>query len=585
MLAKLSKNTRSSARSTALKTLATPDAEERLPTTGGDTTHAALFRKADCACGGSCPACGGKHAGLTISQPTDPAETEADQTADRVMQTSTVEEDHPPLERKVTSTTRSGSLPTDPGRLYDALSSGGEPLDKQTRDFFEPRFGFDLGDVRVHRGPAAENSAKEIDAMAYTVGNNVVFASGAYQPESESGLSLLAHELAHVTRSADTKTVHRRPAARPPTRTQNRPVYSGSRQDQENLNRLGGGNPNAPRHADQGKDTDWGAAVDANMRRDAARATMRDHEVPIPVTHPGGSPPDFIKLGSPTEAETRTGRIRYTPRFFHILDAMEHDVMLSTSIEEDMGLLLRYFPERWRPGLQHDFGTGLPGSVTLDNGTVVRPRLPAGAAIGKVRFQYDENSVPDRFRAFQAALAKRARLKKQRELEATLAEAEQFALKDLGGARVSGACDYKLTPRKGGNKKHDNYAKHVAKEKGFGNRVNKEIEWTTPEGASYSFDTYNPKDKTQVFEVKTRHEWASPERIGNAPAYIPNLSERIIALEGQRLRGLFVAARCGLSFRYAFDACAAYRGFKQQWNMPPLEYIPYPGEPTEICND
>jgi hypothetical protein len=63
------------------------------------------------------------------------------------------------------------------------------------------------------------------------------------------------------------------------------------------------------------------------------------------------------------------------------------------------------------------------------------------------------------------------------------------------------------------------------------------------------------------------------------------MSERIASLESQRLKGIYVAARCGLVFRYSFDNCEAYRGFKAQWALPPLEYIPYPGEKKEVCND
>ena len=58
--------------------------------------------------------------------------------------------------------------------------------------------GADFSDVRVHTGPKADDSARSINAQAYTVGNDVVFRSGAYQPDTESGRHVLAHELAHV---------------------------------------------------------------------------------------------------------------------------------------------------------------------------------------------------------------------------------------------------------------------------------------------------------------------------------------------------------------------------------------------------
>jgi hypothetical protein len=62
----------------------------------------------------------------------------------------------------------------------------------------EPRFGQDFSDVRIHTGARATESARSIDALAYTVGRNVVFGAGQYAPVSGSGRRLLAHELAHV---------------------------------------------------------------------------------------------------------------------------------------------------------------------------------------------------------------------------------------------------------------------------------------------------------------------------------------------------------------------------------------------------
>lgn len=62
----------------------------------------------------------------------------------------------------------------------------------------EPRFGFNFADVRLHTGHTAADSARDVGAKAYTVGNNVVFGRGHYQPSSSSGQRLLAHELTHI---------------------------------------------------------------------------------------------------------------------------------------------------------------------------------------------------------------------------------------------------------------------------------------------------------------------------------------------------------------------------------------------------
>ncbi|HEY6236246.1 MAG TPA: DUF4157 domain-containing protein, partial [Candidatus Elarobacter sp.] len=62
----------------------------------------------------------------------------------------------------------------------------------------EPRFGRDLSDVRVHIDHHAAESARAVNALAYTVGRDVVFGAGQYAPNTNSGRQLLAHELAHV---------------------------------------------------------------------------------------------------------------------------------------------------------------------------------------------------------------------------------------------------------------------------------------------------------------------------------------------------------------------------------------------------
>jgi hypothetical protein len=85
-----------------------------------------------------------------------------------------------------------------PPIVNEVLRSPGQPLDKKTRAFMENRFGHDLSNVRIHTDVRARQSAHVINARAYTVGEHVVFASGFYQPDTEHGRVLLAHELAHT---------------------------------------------------------------------------------------------------------------------------------------------------------------------------------------------------------------------------------------------------------------------------------------------------------------------------------------------------------------------------------------------------
>lgn len=80
----------------------------------------------------------------------------------------------------------------------EVLRSPGRPLDTDTRDFMEGRFGHDFGEVRVHTDRNAAASASDVHALAYTVGQDVVFGAGRYAPATPEGRKLLAHELVHV---------------------------------------------------------------------------------------------------------------------------------------------------------------------------------------------------------------------------------------------------------------------------------------------------------------------------------------------------------------------------------------------------
>ena len=80
----------------------------------------------------------------------------------------------------------------------ESLRGGGQPLPETARAFFEPRFGRDFSQVRIHTDAGAAESAQALSARAYTLGNDIVFGAGEYAPDSNEGKHLLAHELTHV---------------------------------------------------------------------------------------------------------------------------------------------------------------------------------------------------------------------------------------------------------------------------------------------------------------------------------------------------------------------------------------------------
>jgi outer membrane protein OmpA-like peptidoglycan-associated protein len=153
---------------------------------------------------------------LTIGPVDDPLEHEADRVADQLMRmpdpglsitgappqisrkcAACEEEDKKTLLMKPAGTP--GAVAGEaPQIVHDVIRSPGYPLDVATRAFFESRFGRDFSGVRVHTGTRAAESAAAVNALAYTVGQDVVFADGRYAPTGTETRRLLAHELAHV---------------------------------------------------------------------------------------------------------------------------------------------------------------------------------------------------------------------------------------------------------------------------------------------------------------------------------------------------------------------------------------------------
>ncbi len=176
-------------------------------------TPATIYRAAACACGGGCPTCQAKSNDLKVSSPNDPAEIEADQIADKVMRMpvdQTVNVSRPgvrqkeakSIHRKNNSSSKAGAGKDASSLVNKSINSSGQALDSETMDFMQPRFGRDLSQVKIHTDENAAASARSVNALAYTVGQNIVFAAGQYNPGSDEGKRLLAHELAHTAQQS-----------------------------------------------------------------------------------------------------------------------------------------------------------------------------------------------------------------------------------------------------------------------------------------------------------------------------------------------------------------------------------------------
>ena len=98
-----------------------------------------------------------------------------------------------------------------PPTVHEVLRSPGQSLDQATRIYMEARFGHDFRGVRLYSGPAAEQSAEDVNAHAYTVGQKIVFNKGRFAPGTAQGQRLLAHELAHVVQQTGGEPLYRQP--------------------------------------------------------------------------------------------------------------------------------------------------------------------------------------------------------------------------------------------------------------------------------------------------------------------------------------------------------------------------------------
>ncbi|HKZ39132.1 MAG TPA: DUF4157 domain-containing protein, partial [Chryseolinea sp.] len=153
---------------------------------------------------------------LKINKPGDRYEQEADAVSEKIMRMSETEtlqkvSSTPVIQRKCSKCeeedeqskvvhrkeANSYTVKASPA-VSQTLESAGEPLDLHVRSFMENRFGFDFSKIRIHNSELAHQSANDINAMAYTYQNHIVFGPGKYQPKNDSGKKLLAHELTHT---------------------------------------------------------------------------------------------------------------------------------------------------------------------------------------------------------------------------------------------------------------------------------------------------------------------------------------------------------------------------------------------------
>jgi Domain of unknown function (DUF4157) len=161
---------------------------------------------------------------LSIGSVNDPLEDEADAMADKVMRMperpfvqrkcAHCEEEktiqRSPLAASITPFIQAkggdgGTASNTVTQQINATRGSGSSMDRPTQSFMESRFGTGFSNVKIHTGDYAVQMSRELNAQAFTVGNNIYFNSGKYNPSSESGKHLLAHELTHTVQQGGTQ--------------------------------------------------------------------------------------------------------------------------------------------------------------------------------------------------------------------------------------------------------------------------------------------------------------------------------------------------------------------------------------------
>ena len=507
-----------------------------------------LHRK--CACGGGCPRCQ-EHVGkdnlssqtkLKISQPGDPLEREADRVADAVMRMPDPAGARADVDLAGTDSQRNAdsssaganALPM----VQEALRTSGRPLDPIASRFMETRLGYDFGRVRVHVGEPAIRAARAVNAQAFTVGWDIVFAAGEYQPHTHAGRGLIAHELTHAVQqetSGERWIGRRGPIPRPPVQTPVR-VPTGRR--------VAAPPRSLPELAE--------ALKGENRRREALGQALRTRVV---LTR-GGSPPDFI-----SEHEElgvwEWGTERYTVRNFHILDAIEHGVMRAENQGELVRVLQNFIPEVLPEDYQPRPTYILSGDPRLWGATFPHNFDPDGEKRLKVFWHAYE------LRNLQ--LQTEAKEETERRL-ATEAEAQVClpSEPDLDLDMANGYCDEygcqiePIAQQSGRYPCHADYARSLS-------NVSREFRITTPDGTSVDFDAMDWGGA--LYEVKTGYR-----RVAFWTGIVAQRTEERFVDQSERQ--LEVAEKCHRSLDWYFNDEGAAAHFDSLIRAP-VHYVPF----------
>jgi hypothetical protein len=227
---------------------------------------------------------------LAVGASDDEFEQEADRIADQVMSAPVPSPRTgsrgalPETAAPAVAQVRTKSVPPNdsggteaPSIVHEVLNSPGQPLDRATRAFMEPRFGHDFSRVRVHADANAARSTQALGALAYTAGHQIVFGQRRYRPHSDVGKALLAHELAHtIQQGRGALTIRRKEDAE-----SKEPDKDGKGEENKNAEKKGeGGSHKLPISITLGKFNTSAGEFTGNLGIELEVETMSETEKP-----------------------------------------------------------------------------------------------------------------------------------------------------------------------------------------------------------------------------------------------------------------------------------------------------------------
>jgi hypothetical protein len=371
---------------------------------------------------------------LVVGQVNDPLEHEADHVAEQVMRMSvpSPRANGVALQRKsaVCGEVEQGEMlrakqrddghgfsgAEAPAIVAEVLRSPGQAIDAQDRAFFEPRFGRDLSQVRIHANGRDARSAQSIGARAYTVGRHIAFAEGQYAPGSDHGRHLLAHELAHTIQQ---RAVH---VQRCPSAIQQ--AITGLVDIPEEMSQYEGTGPADQEGAGPANQEEAGP-VEQVVRRSARWTGADVHETlsPAEIIFGAQSVPITWHLLNGTKLDTdaaAAGAINVPgvstmpapgtdAGAIGFLDASWIAMVDTVPVQEGRGDETVLGPGPWTKVVTKDQAgnkTGLAACAGAGNSTFTARGIPSDDAVYKANRRHEDHHLADHKVAFEDAIGK-----------------------------------------------------------------------------------------------------------------------------------------------------------------------------------